>query len=127
MITYDCKKSPEQFNNNIYPIHSASKANYLREETDDYHTGSSKDQTLIQALQQSELKALRKTASGQIARLYQVANLFTQDDPVNFTATELNQLKQDIQNATAELENTLHAITNPLIDDPEPGEDEIAR
>jgi hypothetical protein len=42
------------------------------------------------------------------------------------SAVELKQIAYDVRSATSMLEDTLHAIVGPMVDDPEPNEEEIA-
>jgi hypothetical protein len=76
-------------------------------------------------LRRIELRALRAAASGQIARLLQLANLLQQPEPADRPAAELASHAEAIREATHALEDTLHAILDPLTEEtPEPGEEE---
>lgn len=109
--TADFKNTPYQ-----YPVIASSSLLHINED----------DEALPWALKQAELKALRKTASGQIARLYQLANLIIKDELIGRSQDDLKQIAEEIRNATNTLEATLHAIVGPRVNDPEPGQEEIA-
>ena len=47
-------------------------------------------------------------------------------EPLDQTADDLKQNALQVRDATSSLEETLHAIVGPMVDDPEPGKDEIA-
>ena len=101
-------------------------------ETDDSDNCDDGDVTPISnealpwALKQDELKALRSAASGQVSRLYQLANLLIQAEPLERSADDIKQIGLQVRDAASILEETLHAIVGPMVDDPEPGKDEIA-
>lgn len=77
------------------------------------------DDVLPHTLKQAELKALRKAASGQIARLYQLTNLLIQPDTLDRSVDDLKQIGLQVRDATSILEDTLHAIVEPMVNDPE--------
>jgi hypothetical protein len=76
-------------------------------------------------LRRIELRALRSAASGQFDRLLQLANLLLQPEATDRPAAELASHAEQIRQATNALDDTLHAILDPLTEEePEPDEDE---
>ena len=128
MTTHDCTANPADLKNTpyLYPVISSSKPLQVAEDSDDYDAAPMNDETLPWGLKQAELKALRTAASGQVGRLYRLANLIIQNEPVGRSQDDLKQIAYQIRNAASTLEDTLHAIVGPMVDDPEPDEEDIA-
>ena len=132
MTTRDCTETTADLENNLYtyPVISSSKPLYIAEDSDDGYNKSADTPPLIEDTLQwdvkiAELKALRTTASGQVGRLYKLASLLIQNEPIDKTAEELKQLGLDIRNAASILEDTVHTIVGPLVDNPSENEEEF--
>ena len=132
MTKRDCTASTADLKNipYLYPVISSSKPLHVAEDDEDYDAAPMSDETLPWALKQAELKALRTAVSGQVGRFYCLANLLIQNEPVGRSQDDLPLIAHQIRNVASTLEDTVHAIVGPLIDptvdDPEPGEDDIA-
>lgn len=115
-------------NNTRYPYLVVSNARrlHLAEDGDDYTAKSLTRDSLSEVLKRTELRALRSGASAQIGRLYNLANVLLASEHCDHSAEEVQQIALEVRNATSLLEDTLHAIVGPIVDDPKPGQEEIA-
>lgn len=121
MTACDCTVSSTVSKNISYsfPVYSNPDQHCVAEDTDDYTVKPVLSDELPWVMKRIELKALRKTGSGQIGRIYQLTNLLLQPEPIDRTADELKRFALEIREAASSLENILHAIIGPIIDEPE--------
>jgi hypothetical protein len=132
MTARECTASSADLENTayLYPVISSPDPLHIAEEGDDYgenpDTLPKNDEALVWVLKQGEIRALTTASSGQVGRLYRLANLLINSDPIGRPAEDLEKLGLEVRNAASILEETLYAIVGPIIDDPEPDEDEIA-
>lgn len=120
MTTRDCTASATDLENPtyLYPVISSSKPLQVNEDSEDYSVPPLTEDTLQWDIKRAELKALCITASAQVGRLYKLASLLIENEPDRM-AEDLKQLGQDVRNAASVLEDTVHAIVDPLVNDPD--------
>jgi hypothetical protein len=108
----------------VYPLVAAGAVPQVAEPRGQYRV-TVKGEEWPRELQRIELRALRSAASGQIDRLLQLANLLCQPEAADRPAAELAAYAEQIRQATGALEDTFHAIVDPLTEEePEP-DDEV--
>jgi hypothetical protein len=119
---------PAEHKNTVYPFFDASHAMKLcvAEDNDDYAENTSMHYTLQAELKCAELRALRAAASGQIGRLYCLANLLLQDRSPEQAKDDATQVALQVRDAASILEETIHAIVGSMVEEPEPTKEEIA-
>ena len=79
MTAHDCTASTAVSKSISYPclINSQIESHRVAEDTDDYTTNPLSSDELTWSMKRIELLSLRKTASAQVGRLYQLVNLLT--------------------------------------------------
>lgn len=127
MTNSNCTASSVDLKNTtyLYPVISSSKPLHLNEDGDEYSVSSLTEDTLQWDIKRAELKALRTTASGQVGRLYKLATLLIQNEPIDRMAEDLKQVGLDVRNAASILEDTVQAIVGPMVDDSESDDEEF--
>jgi hypothetical protein len=109
---------------NVHPLFTAGAAPKVADPRGQYRV-TVKGEEWPRELRRIELRALRSAASGQIDRLLQLANLLLQPEATDRPAAELASHAEQIRQAATALDDTLHAILDPLTEtEPEPDEDE---
>ena len=118
---------PVKQKNTVYPFFDASNVIKLcvAEDNDDYADSTPTHHALQTELKCAELRALRAGASGQIGRLYCLANLLLEDRLPEQAEGSSKQIALQVRDAASILEETIHAIVGSIVEEPEPTKDEI--
>lgn len=101
-----------------FPVAAGAPAYHVAE-NDRQYKAEIRGEEWPREIKRIELRALRTAASGQIGRLYQLANLLLQPEAVDRGAGELERYGREVRQAASILEDAIHGIVDPLTEEPD--------